>query len=391
MNRNGVAFREMNVDPWDGAGPGEPGRLETTRCAPEWLALREPADAAARATELLGPLREHLRGRGAARRPDGAPLSAPTQATEPPAAPQEHPSGHGPTQSPDSAPSAPSQATEPLAAPREHSSGRGAAGHHRSAQLGGPNPGTEPPAQPREHLNSRLAGGAPDRPAAGSPPGDTAPLVIRDLGSGTGSMARWLAPRLGLPQHWVLHDRDPGLLARAAVPGASFETHIGDLTGLDLTGTALLTASALLDLLTASEVDTIAEACAAAGCAALLTLSVAGRVELTPADPLDAHITAAFNAHQRRGNLLGPDAIAVATRAFERRGAVVHHAPSPWRLGPGQRELTGQWLRGWVAAARRQEPRLDTAAYLRRRLDACAAGDLRVVVHHTDLLAIGAA
>ena len=39
---------------------------------------------------------------------------------------------------------------------------------------------------------------------------------VHDLGSGTGSMARWLAPRLPGPQHWVLHDRDAGLLARAA-------------------------------------------------------------------------------------------------------------------------------------------------------------------------------
>lgn len=268
-------------DRWDGAGPGAPGSTDTTRCAPDWLALREPADAAARAPELLTPLRRWLAGR-------------------------------------------------------------------------------------------------------------PAPLVVRDLGSGTGSVGRWLAPRLGVPQHWVLHDRDPGLLVRASVRGATFETRCGELAGLDLTGTSLLTASALLDLLTPSDVDTIAGACAAAGCAALLTLSVAGRVELTPADPLDADLAAAFNAHQRRGELLGPDAVTVATWAFEQLGATVHRAPSPWRLGPDQSELTEQWLRGWVAAARRQEPWLDTEAYTRRRLAACAAGELEVVVHHTDLLAIGA-
>src|SRR4051812_25990926 len=39
--------------------------------------------------------------------------------------------------------------------------------------------------------------------------------VIRDLGCGTGSMGRWLAPRLSGPQEWVLHDRDPRLLASA--------------------------------------------------------------------------------------------------------------------------------------------------------------------------------
>jgi trans-aconitate methyltransferase len=36
--------------------------------------------------------------------------------------------------------------------------------------------------------------------------------VIHDLGCGTGAMARWLAPLLPGPQHWVLHDRDRDLL-----------------------------------------------------------------------------------------------------------------------------------------------------------------------------------
>ena len=39
--------------------------------------------------------------------------------------------------------------------------------------------------------------------------------VIHDLGCGTGSMGRWLAPRLAGSQHWVLYDRDADLLAHA--------------------------------------------------------------------------------------------------------------------------------------------------------------------------------
>ena len=41
-------------------------------------------------------------------------------------------------------------------------------------------------------------------------------LVIHDLGCGTGSMGRWLAPLLPGPQHWVLHDRDEDLLDAAS-------------------------------------------------------------------------------------------------------------------------------------------------------------------------------
>ncbi|HZF88072.1 methyltransferase domain-containing protein [Streptomyces sp.] len=227
-------------------------------------------------------------------------------------------------------------------------------------------------------------------------------LVVHDVGCGTGSMGRWLAPRLDGAQHWVLHDRDPYLLhfAAAASPRAAadgsrvtVETRRGDIARLTpdaLAGASLVTASALLDVLTGEEVDTLAAVCADAGCPALLTLSVAGRVELTPRDPLDAEITEAFNAHQRRSGLLGPDAVTAAGEAFAARGATVRVRPSPWRLGPGDAELTAQWLRGWVGAAVEQCPGLAARAgtYLAGRLAACAAGELRVTVHHSDLLAL---
>ncbi|MFG2196442.1 methyltransferase domain-containing protein [Streptomyces sp. NPDC048639] len=231
-------------------------------------------------------------------------------------------------------------------------------------------------------------------------------LVIRDLGCGTGSMGRWLAPRLPGPQRWVLHDRDPGLLehAVARMPGASADgsrvtvtTRQGDLARLsadDLSGTALVTASALLDVLTTDEVDGLVAACAGAGCPALLALSVVGRVELTPADPLDAEIGEAFNAHQRRSDdtrrLLGPDAVATASEAFTRHGMDVRVHSSPWHLGADQSALAAEWLRGWVGAACEERPDLDASAvaYLQRRLAACEAGGLRVVVHHSDLLAL---
>ncbi|MFE0400898.1 SAM-dependent methyltransferase [Streptomyces nigra] len=233
-------------------------------------------------------------------------------------------------------------------------------------------------------------------------PGRSGGLVIHDLGCGTGSMGRWLAPHLDGAQHWVLHDRDPYLLHFAAVASprssadgsrVTVETRRGDvgrLTPDALHGASLVTASALLDVLTRDEITTLAAACAGAGCTALLTLSVAGRVELTPPDPLDEEITEAFNAHQKRTGLLGPDAATVAAEVFSEHGATVQLHPSPWRLGPDEAALTAQWLRGWVGAAVEQRPELRERAdrYLRERLDACAAGELRVVVHHADLLAL---
>lgn len=225
------------------------------------------------------------------------------------------------------------------------------------------------------------------------------PLTVRDLGCGTGSMRRWLGPRLPGPQRWFLHDRDPVLLARAAEGAADVETVLGDLTALgaaDLAGTSLVTASALLDLLTAEEVAGLADACTGAGCAALLTLSVAGRVVIDPAEELDAEFAAAFDAHQRRvvdgHRLLGPDAGAAAAAAFAARGARVEQRPSPWRLAAPDAALAEEWLRGWIAAACAQRPELAEAAgpYLARRLAALAEGRLRVLVDHVDVLAIPA-
>jgi len=240
------------------------------------------------------------------------------------------------------------------------------------------------------------------------------PFVIHDLGCGTGSMGRWLARRLPGPQHWIMYDRDAELLDHAAKRAAdtaadgspvTVETRHRDITTLtagDLVGTSLVTASALLDVLTRDGVDRLAAACAEAGCPALLTLSVVGRVKLTPAEPLDEEIAAAFNAHQRRrtggGPLLGPDAVEAATEAYTRLGAEVLVRPSPWRLGadadrrvPGaaQSALISEWLRGWVGVACKQRPELAArgAAYLDRRLAAAATGELRVEVGHCDLLA----
>jgi hypothetical protein len=228
--------------------------------------------------------------------------------------------------------------------------------------------------------------------------------TVHDLGCGSGSMGRWLAPRLPGPQHWVLHDRDAELLAlaeagppRASSDGApvSADTRHDDITRLDpsvLADASLVTASALLDMLTSDELDRLVHDCASTGCPLLLTLSVTGRVELAPADPADEPFAAAFNEHQRRvsdiGRRLGPDAVEVAVEDFARLGREVEVRPSPWRLGPDSAELTRQWLAGWLGAACEQRPQLEELrpSYVERRLAELDEGRLRVTVHHQDLL-----
>jgi hypothetical protein len=202
------------------------------------------------------------------------------------------------------------------------------------------------------------------------------PRVIHDLGGGTGSMGRWLAPRLPGPQHWVVHDRDEALLELVDIPAATVETRRSDVTLLspgDLAGADLVTASALLDLLTAGELHRMLAACA--GLPMLLTLTVTGRVALDPPDPLDARFQAAFNDHQRRDGRLGPDAVEQLPA-----GAIVRS--SPWRLDATHAGLIAEWLEGWIAAACEQEPALEAEAqaYRERRP--------AVTVDHADVLVL---
>ncbi len=230
--------------------------------------------------------------------------------------------------------------------------------------------------------------------------------VIHDLGCGTGSMGRWLAPQLKGRQHWVMYDQDAELLAHAAtdLPGVAadgadvtIETRQRDITRLDsgeVADASLITASALLDIMSADELDRFVTTCAGAGCPVLVTMSVIGRVEFTPADPLDEHIAGAFNAHQRRTaggrRLLGADAVGAAVDAFAQLGADMLVRPSPWRLDAAEAALTAEWFTGWVGAACEQRPELAARAapYARRRLAEASTGRLSVTVHHQDLLAM---
>jgi trans-aconitate methyltransferase len=236
-------------------------------------------------------------------------------------------------------------------------------------------------------------------PATGRP-------VIHDLGCGTGAMGRWLASLLPGPQRWVVHDRDADLLKVAAAepPGpaangaaVTLDAKQSDVTRLhsgDLADASLVTASALLDLLTEDELARLVAVCVDARCPVLLTLSVVGRVELSPADPLDRRVAAAFDAHQRRtterGRLLGPDAAAVAVEQFTQLGADVLVRPSPWRLGVPQADLAAEWFTGWVGAACEQDVELvaEAGGYARRRLAQATAGRLAVTVDHADLLVL---
>jgi len=227
------------------------------------------------------------------------------------------------------------------------------------------------------------------------------PVSIVDLGTGTGSGLRALAPLIPARQTWRLVDNDLSLLARAAdterparVQVTAVPIDIAHDLEAALDGAVdLVTTTALLDLVSAPWVERLAVECAARRLPFYATLSYDGRVELTPPDPNDATIVDAFNAHQRTdkgfGPALGPKAAGEAIARFTRVGYLVDRQPADWVFAPRDREMQNELLAGLAAAARGiGTPGLaDIVQWLTRRRDLVAAGRASMRVGHIDLFA----
>ena len=265
-------------------------------------------------------------------------------------------------------------------------------------------------------------------------------LRLVDLGSGSGANPRHLAARLPGPQQWTLIDHDASLLQRARnhcadlrdAEGAALrvDTLCLDLGALELgalapgapelptlvactpdtpapvshAGADLMCASALLDLMSAAWLARLADTCAQLGCALLITLSVDGSWRFLPrdpasaaADPDDAFVRDAFNAHQRRdkglGAALGPAAAPALAELLAAHGFHVETAASPWRLelaDPAQAALARALIDGWRDAATAQcsQAAARIAAWRARRRAQCdGRGRGQLEVGHVDLFA----
>ncbi|MET0209666.1 MAG: hypothetical protein ABW220_11545 [Burkholderiaceae bacterium] len=258
---------------------------------------------------------------------------------------------------------------------------------------------------------------------------------LLDLGCGTGANLRELAPRLGGVQRWSLVDHDRALLAAmthavgdwartrslraqslgerlllsadALQPGGSaIEAVIEplcidiarELDRLPFDAVRLVTCSALLDLVSASWLVDLVDRCRASGAALLCALSVDGRVEWSPRDPMDDAVHALFTAHQARdkgfgGASLGSAALPRAVALLRAAGYRVIEAQSDWEIdaarGPGDIAMLRAMVDGIAAAAADQAPQAQesvVASWRARRLAAIETSAL--VVGHRDLLAL---
>jgi hypothetical protein len=160
--------------------------------------------------------------------------------------------------------------------------------------------------------------------------------------------------------------------------------------GLDPLLGAGVTASALLDLTSASWLAQLARHCRQT--ALLFALSFDGRLAWDPVLSEDAMVRDRFVAHQRTekgfGPALGPDAASHLAGLLEAQGHRVTTAASDWRLGPADRQMLAAMLEGVVAAAAAIEDDHALVQWAGLRRAQWTQRALGLVVGHVDLLAL---
>ena len=238
-------------------------------------------------------------------------------------------------------------------------------------------------------------------------------LRVTDLGCGTGSNLRALAPGLHPRQAWRLVDYDPALLAEArhqlmdwADHSASsdgqiilikdgneiavtFEQHDLNLHLEHVLGlpTDLLTAAAFFDLVSAPWIDRF---CKSLTSVFYTVLTYDGHEQWLPKHAADTGMREAFHAHQSTdkgfGIAAGPRATGVMATTLSQSGFQVERAPSPWVLSQqGDGALMAALAQGAANAVSETgmlRPE-DIQDWLdaRQRAESCVVG-------HEDLLAI---
>jgi len=255
-------------------------------------------------------------------------------------------------------------------------------------------------------------------------------IVVIDLACGHGANLRMLAPGLGGAQRWRLVDHDPALLD--AVPDAlgawarrheyrfTLERGAGDERAIDIAGpdfhatvvcqrvdlardlasldfgqTPLVTACALLDLVSESWFQALIHKARAAGAAFLFGLTVDGRTAWSPADPGDEDVHGLFSQHQRRdkgfGPALGSQAAALALQQLACAGYETLQMQTDWVIdGALAPQMQRAMIEGMAAAALEQDPAAQDAVRSWTARRSAGIGSTCLRVGHVDIVAVPA-
>ncbi|MGH6859570.1 MAG: class I SAM-dependent methyltransferase [Phyllobacterium sp.] len=184
--------------------------------------------------------------------------------------------------------------------------------------------------------------------------------VVVDIGSGTGSTLRAVAPHIARAVEWRLIDHDRRLLEEAARRhghGGKMVCHradLNDVASLPLQDASVVTASALFDLCSQAFVEALATRLAALQTGLYAALSYDGRMDFEPAHPDDGAVLALFNRHQQSdkgfGPALGPRSADVLSKVFERAGYRIEIAGSDWILDRNAERLHRAFVDGVAKA-----------------------------------------
>jgi hypothetical protein len=214
------------------------------------------------------------------------------------------------------------------------------------------------------------------------------PIHAIDLATGTAANLRYLSPLLGGAQTWQLIDHDQALLdaipARLAEwsrdrgstsrasgegiriddPGFECEVHYRsrdlarDLTAINVPRGSLVTAAALLDLVSDSWLADLAAHCRASYAPVLFALTYNGEIRFEPSDPEDELVTALVNRHQSTDKGFGQ----------LQRALLEGWTTAAIEMAPAQAGVLGHWAE--------------------RRNQQLASGRSTFVVGHTDLVGL---
>ena len=248
------------------------------------------------------------------------------------------------------------------------------------------------------------------------------PIEIIDLGSGTGSNLRALAPLIEHNQAWTLIDYDPLLLMAAReklctwaddVISRSDNNHVdhdanrpvtlvknnfeikviflqkdlvSDFQFLLSDSVDLITAAAFFDLVA---FDWMEQFCKVLKTPLYTVLTYNGQETWLPSDDLDSKILEAFHHHQGSdkgfGSAAGPLALKSLEQLLKKDGFQVETGSSPWILGPND-SLLIQELATSTAQAVAETAKVTQE--IAQQWGKSRARSLRCEIGHDDLFAI---